>query len=96
MVLRDISRICQQPELLLLRKLGALTGGRLRRWQGLMMTAYLKWRGLPETVISLYRGGGALSGIAATLLFPRIQRKLGGDNLPQPHQPDHPWQSGQD
>lgn len=44
---------------------------------GLLMTAYLKWRGLSETLLSLYRGGGALAGIASTLVFPALQRGLG-------------------
>jgi hypothetical protein len=45
--------------------------------QGLLMTSYLKWRGLSETLLSLYRGGGALAGIASTLVFPALQRRLG-------------------
>lgn len=45
--------------------------------QGLLMTAYMKWRGLPETVLSLYRGAGALSGIASTFIFPKLQENLG-------------------
>jgi hypothetical protein len=45
--------------------------------QSLLMTAYMKWRGLPETVLSLYRGAGALSGIASTFTFPKLQEKLG-------------------
>ena len=45
--------------------------------QGLLMTAYLKWRGLSEMLLSLYRAGGALAGIASTLAFPAIQQRLG-------------------
>lgn len=41
------------------------------------MTAYLKWRGLSETALSLYRAAGALAGIASTLAFPAIQQRLG-------------------
>ncbi|BDA48594.1 Solute carrier family 40 member 1 [Coccomyxa sp. Obi] len=44
---------------------------------GLLMTAYLKWRGLPETVLSMYRGAGAVSGIASTLVFPALRKKFG-------------------
>lgn len=45
--------------------------------QGLLMTAYMKWRGLPEAVLSLYRGAGAVSGIASTLVFPKLHKQLG-------------------
>ena len=45
--------------------------------QGLLMTAYLKWRGMLETTLSLYRAAGALAGIGATLCFPGMHAKLG-------------------
>ena len=45
--------------------------------QGLLMTAYLKWRGMLETTLSLYRAAGALAGIGATLCFPGLHAKLG-------------------
>ncbi len=41
------------------------------------MTAYMKWRGLPETVLSLYRGAGAVSGIASTFVFPMLKERIG-------------------
>lgn len=37
---------------------------------GTLMTAFLKWKGMKETELSIYRGLGALSGIAATFFFP--------------------------
>ncbi|CAK0739466.1 hypothetical protein CVIRNUC_001168 [Coccomyxa viridis] len=46
---------------------------------GLLMTAYLKWRGMLETTLSLYRAAGALAGIGATLCFPGLHAKLGLD-----------------
>lgn len=44
---------------------------------GTLMTAYLKWSGMAEAELSLYRGLGALSGVLATLVFPLAQRTLG-------------------
>jgi iron-regulated transporter 1 len=44
---------------------------------GTLMTAYLKWSGIKEAELSIYRGIGALSGIAATLVFPTLQKKWG-------------------
>jgi iron-regulated transporter 1 len=44
---------------------------------GTLMTAYLKWSGLKEAELSIYRGFGALSGIAATLVFPALHKKWG-------------------
>ena len=41
------------------------------------MTAYLKWRGMLETTLSLYRAAGALGGIGATLCFPVLHARLG-------------------
>eukprot|EP00887_Chlorella_sp_A99_P000187 scaffold13.g187.t1 len=44
---------------------------------GSLMTAYLKWLGMPEAELSVYRGLGAVSGIAATVVFPHAQRWVG-------------------
>ena len=41
------------------------------------MTAYLKWRGMLETTLSLYRAAGALAGIGATLCFSALHARLG-------------------
>lgn len=45
--------------------------------QGLLMTAYLRWRGMLETTLSLYRAAGAVAGIGATFCFPLLHAKLG-------------------
>ena len=45
--------------------------------QGLLMTAYLKWKGMLEVTLSLYRAAGALAGIGATLCFPGLHARLG-------------------
>lgn len=44
---------------------------------GLLMTAYLKSLGMTEAVLSLFRGVGAASGVAATFTYPVLHRKLG-------------------
>ena len=44
---------------------------------GLLMTAYLKWQGMTEAVLSLYRGAGAVSGLLATVAFPPIHKVAG-------------------
>lgn len=44
---------------------------------GALMTAYIKELGLPEAELAIYRGLGAVSGILATILFPRLHRVLG-------------------
>lgn len=44
---------------------------------GTLMTAYLKWSGMKEAELSIYRGFGALSGIASTLVFPLLHRRWG-------------------
>ena len=41
------------------------------------MTAYLKWRGMLETTLSIYRAAGALAGIGATMCFPEMHSRLG-------------------
>jgi MFS-type transporter involved in bile tolerance (Atg22 family) len=47
---------------------------------GFLMTSYLKWCGLTEAEVSLYRGVGALTGLLATFIFPGMSRKIGKDN----------------
>ncbi len=44
---------------------------------GLLMTAYLKWQGMTEAKLSLYRGAGAISGLLSTVVFPPIHNKAG-------------------
>lgn len=44
---------------------------------GTLMTAYLNWAGIGEVELAVYRGLGALSGIAATLAFPPVVGSLG-------------------
>lgn len=44
---------------------------------GLLMTAYLKWQGMSEAVLSLYRGAGAVSGLLSTVVFPPFHRSTG-------------------
>ncbi|KAL6755200.1 hypothetical protein V8C86DRAFT_3137942 [Haematococcus lacustris] len=44
---------------------------------GFLMTAYLQWTGLTAAEVSVYRGVGALTGLAATLVFPPAARHLG-------------------
>lgn len=44
---------------------------------GFLMTAFLKWQGLSEAEVSAWRGGGALSGLAATVIFPPAAARLG-------------------
>lgn len=41
------------------------------------MTAYLKSLGMSEAVLSLFRGLGAVAGVAATFTYPLLHRKLG-------------------
>ena len=44
---------------------------------GLLMTAYLKWQGMSEAELSLYRGAGAVSGLLSTVVFPTIHKRTG-------------------
>ena len=46
------------------------------------MTAYLRWLGVAEAELSLWRGAGALAGIAATFAYPRLHRAAGTGTLP--------------
>ncbi len=41
------------------------------------MTAYLKSLGMTEAVLSVFRGFGAISGVAATFAYPLLHRRLG-------------------
>lgn len=41
------------------------------------MTAYLKSLGMSEAVLSLFRGLGAVTGVAATFTYPLLHSKLG-------------------
>lgn len=45
--------------------------------QGLLMTAYLRWLGVAEAELSLWRGAGAVAGVAATFAYPRLHRAAG-------------------
>ena len=44
---------------------------------GLLMTAYLNWHGMDEATLSVARGFGAASGIAATFAFPALHTRAG-------------------
>ncbi len=41
------------------------------------MTSYLKWSGLTEAEVSLYRGIGAVTGLLATFIYPSLRRGIG-------------------
>lgn len=45
------------------------------------MTAYLKWQGMTEAELSLYRGAGAISGLLSTTVFPTIHNKTGKQGI---------------
>lgn len=44
---------------------------------GFLMISYLSFAGLSPLAISIARGVGALSGLAATVIFPPMQRHAG-------------------
>lgn len=44
---------------------------------GLLMTAYLKWKGINEARLSVLRGLGAVTGVVSTITFPWLHHKLG-------------------
>jgi hypothetical protein len=44
---------------------------------GLLMTAYLKWSGVSEVSLAIWRGFGAAAGVAATYAFPPVHRSQG-------------------
>lgn len=52
---------------------------------GDLMTSYLKWRNVPESIIGLSRGIGACSGMLGTFIYPCLmsifQRLKGNDQL---------------
>ncbi len=48
------------------------------------MTAFLKAGDMTEVVLSLFRGLGAASGVAATFTFPVLHRSLGQQLPPTP------------
>lgn len=56
------------------------------------MTAFLKAEGMSEVVLSLFRGLGAASGVAATFSFPALQRHLGA--VPAPSTPSSLFNGG--
>lgn len=41
---------------------------------GSLNTAYLKWRGVPDSLLGLSRGAGAVFGLLGTMLFPYLRR----------------------
>ena len=43
---------------------------------GILMTAYVKWLGLSEVGLSLYRGLGALTGVLGARFFPRFHARF--------------------
>uniref|UniRef100_A0AAV1TGS0 Solute carrier family 40 member n=1 Tax=Peronospora matthiolae TaxID=2874970 RepID=A0AAV1TGS0_9STRA len=43
---------------------------------GSLNTAYLKWRGVPNSLLGLSRGVGAVFGLLGTLLFPYLRRAI--------------------
>lgn len=44
---------------------------------GSVMTAYANHRGMSEAALSIARGAGALFGLIATFLYPRLHRRMG-------------------
>lgn len=44
---------------------------------GALNTAYLKWRGIPDSVLGLSRGAGAVFGLIGTFIFPFTRQLLG-------------------
>lgn len=44
---------------------------------GILMTAYLKWLGLSEAKLSLYRGAAALTGVMGAKAFPYLHGRYG-------------------
>ncbi|CEG41883.1 ferroportin family [Plasmopara halstedii] len=41
---------------------------------GALSTAYLKWRGLPDSLLGFSRGAGAMFGLLGTVLFPFLRQ----------------------
>ncbi|KAK9813728.1 hypothetical protein WJX73_005513 [Symbiochloris irregularis] len=46
---------------------------------GSLMTAYLNWRGMSEAKLSIFRGLGAVTGVASTFSFPWLHSRIGLD-----------------
>eukprot|EP01025_Chloroclados_australasicus_P023527 TRINITY_DN23824_c1_g1_i3.p1 TRINITY_DN23824_c1_g1~~TRINITY_DN23824_c1_g1_i3.p1 ORF type:complete len:645 (-),score=40.50 TRINITY_DN23824_c1_g1_i3:1290-3224(-) len=44
---------------------------------GILMTSYLKYRGIDEFPLSLWRGAGAISGVISTFSFPKLHKIWG-------------------
>jgi len=44
---------------------------------GFLMTSYLKWCGLTEAEVSIYRGVGAITGLMATFVYPTLRKQMG-------------------
>ena len=44
---------------------------------GFLMTSFLKWSGMSEIEVSMYRGLGALTGLAATVTYATLQKWMG-------------------
>jgi iron-regulated transporter 1 len=44
---------------------------------GALNTAYLKWRGIPDSLLGTSRGAGAVTGLVGTFLFPRLCHVIG-------------------
>lgn len=43
---------------------------------GSLNTAYLKWRGVPDSLLGCSRGAGAMFGLLGTVLFPYLRRTI--------------------
>ncbi|KAJ8525656.1 hypothetical protein ON010_g15458 [Phytophthora cinnamomi] len=43
---------------------------------GSLNTAYLKWRGIPDSLLGSSRGAGAVFGLLGTMLFPYLRRTI--------------------
>ncbi|KAE9360973.1 hypothetical protein PF008_g1511 [Phytophthora fragariae] len=43
---------------------------------GSLNTAYLKWRGVPDSLLGSSRGAGAVFGLLGTMLFPYLRRTI--------------------
>jgi iron-regulated transporter 1 len=44
---------------------------------GALNTAYLKWRGIPDSILGSSRGAGAVFGLVGTFIFPYVRKLLG-------------------
>lgn len=44
---------------------------------GALNTAYLKWRGIPDSILGSSRGAGAVFGLVGTFIFPYIRKLMG-------------------